>query len=593
MPQITLPLIKGLSKNFRDADYIDALPVNMLSTPKEVVGAAGYLRSFPGIDKKADVDGVSRGVQYNTHENAAYRVCGGKIYRGETEIADVSGSDRVSMAHSAVSQAVAHAGVMTLYRYDGEIKQLENWPESETVVEPSTSDVKSWVSDSGDAEDNFFSVTETNAEGYFLINVTPKLTTGVTGELLQITESEWNLSQSQEVSLTAPYITDLIVLGAPVAGNTVYIKYTLNIPSGLTGTNATEFDVTQNVDEVTIDYNQYEIGSVRDICRIRGRYIWVKDGTQTFGVTDLTDESHPDQYAPFYSAESQPDGIIACGAWRDFAVMFGSSTIEYFSLTGATTVGAALYVAQPSLMVQKGIAGTHCKTVFGDSFAFISNPSTGAPSVYVISSGQAQSISTATVEKVLREYTSEELSAGVMETLRFDAHELLIIHLPSHVLCFDAAASASGAQWAILKTGYYDDVHQAIDYVYEGNIISCGDKYQGRTGKLNFKSSAQYDAQQEHLLYTPMIKADNARVFDFMLEASTGVAQIADKLFLSATEDGIMFGREQPIVQNSPFDYNRRILWRRIGRIRRNIGFKVRVITKSPVTLSDCRVRVE
>ncbi len=48
--------------------------------------------------------------------------------------------------------------------------------------------------------------------------------------------------------------------------------------------------------------------------------------------------------------------------------------IEYFSLTGATTVGAALYVAQPSLMVQKGIAGTYCKTPFADSYAFISNP---------------------------------------------------------------------------------------------------------------------------------------------------------------------------------------------------------------------------
>lgn len=475
MAVIPLPLIKGLGKNYKDADYIDALPVNMLSTPKEVVGASGYLRSFPGIDKKSDVAGVSRGVQYNTHENDAYRVCGDKIYKGEIEIADVSGSGRVSMAHSAVSQAVAHAGVMTLYRYDGEIKQLDNWPE--------------------------------------------------------------------------------------------------------------EIDGTT--------YNQYEIGSVRDICRIRGRYIWVKDGTQTFGITDLTDESHPDQFSPFYSAESQPDGIIACGAWRDFAVMFGSSTIEYFSLTGATAVGAALYVAQPSLMVQKGIAGTYCKVAYADSFAFISNPATGAPSVYIISSGQANAIATASVEKVLREYTEEELATGVMETLRFDAHELLIIHLPRHVLCFDAAASTTGAQWAILKTGYYDDVHQAIDYVYEGNLISCGDKYQGRTGKFNFSSSAQYGAQQEHLLYTPLIKVDNARVFDFSLEASTGVAQIADRLFLSATEDGINFGIEQPIIQNSPFDYNRRILLRRIGRIRRNIGFKVRIITTSPVTLSDCRVRVE
>nr|WP_319552449.1 packaged DNA stabilization protein [uncultured Vibrio sp.] len=470
-----LPLIKGTGKNYKDADYIDALPVNMLATPKEVIDADSYLRSFPGIDKKADVDGISRGVEFNTHQNKVYRVCGGKIYAGEDEVGDVSGHSRVSMAHSAVSQAVAHQGNMTLYRYDGTEKQLENWPEEVDGVE----------------------------------------------------------------------------------------------------------------------YSQYEIGSVRDIVRIRGRYIWVKDGTQTFGITDLTDESHPDQYSPFYAAESQPDGIIGCGKWRDFAVMFGSSTIEYFSLTGATTVGAAIYTAQPSLMVQKGIAGTHCKAEFLDSHAFISHPANGAPSVYVISSGQANSISTATIDKILREYTQEELSQGVMETLRFDAHELLIIHLLRHVLVFDGAASAGGAQWSIIKTGLYDDVHQAIDYCYEGSGISCGDKYQARTGKLNFASSAQYDVQQEHLLYTPLIKGDNARLFDFSLEASTGVAQIADKLFLSATTDGITFGQERTIVQNKPFDYNKRVLMRRIGRVRRNIGFKIRIITKSPVTLSDCSVRVQ
>ncbi|MCT7057262.1 packaged DNA stabilization protein gp10, partial [Salmonella enterica] len=96
------------------------------------------------------------------------------------------------------------------------------------------------------------------------------------------------------------------------------------------------------------------------------------------------------------------------GTWRDFIVCFGSSTIEYFSLTGATTAGAALYVAQPSLMVQKGIAGTYCKTPFADSYAFISHPATGAPSVYIIGSGQASPIATASIEKIIRSYTADE-----------------------------------------------------------------------------------------------------------------------------------------------------------------------------------------
>lgn len=68
MPIQQLPLMKGVGKDFRNADYIDYLPVNMLATPKEILNSSGYLRSFPGIAKRSDVNGVSRGcrVQHGT-----------------------------------------------------------------------------------------------------------------------------------------------------------------------------------------------------------------------------------------------------------------------------------------------------------------------------------------------------------------------------------------------------------------------------------------------------------------------------------------------------------------------------------------------
>ncbi len=96
MPIQQLPLMKGVGKDFRNADYIDYLPVNMLATPKEILNSSGYLRSFPGIAKRSDVNGVSRGVEYNMAQSAVYRVCGGKLYKGESEVGDVSGSGRVT-----------------------------------------------------------------------------------------------------------------------------------------------------------------------------------------------------------------------------------------------------------------------------------------------------------------------------------------------------------------------------------------------------------------------------------------------------------------------------------------------------------------
>lgn len=472
MSIVQLPLMRGLGKDFKNADYIDYLPVNMLATPKEVLNSSGYLRSFPGIKKKSDVNGISRGVQYNTYKNEVYRVLGSKLYQSENEIGDVPGEGRVPMSFGRTSQAVCVNGNVVEYRYDGNIKIITNWPSDST-------------------------------------------------------------------------------------------------------------------------YTQYELGSARDLTRARARYAWVKDGSDSWFISDLEDESHPDRYSAEYRAESQPDGIVGIGAWRDFVVCFGTTTIEYFSLTGATTAGAALYVAQPSLMVQKGIAGTFCKTPYLDSYAFVSHPANGSPSVYLINSGQVSPIATSTIEKILRSYSVEELANAVMETVRFDSHELLVIHLDRHVLTYDGAASQNGAQWAILKTGLYDDVYRGIDFMYEGNQINCGDKLEPIIGTFQFDIASQYEKQQEHLLFTPMFKVDNARVFDFEVESSTGVSQYADRLFLSATTDGINYGREQMIEQNEPFVYDKRVIWKRVGRIRRNVGFKIRVITKAPVTLSGCQVRVE
>lgn len=135
MPIQQLPLMKGVGKDFTNADYVDFLPVNMLATPKEVLNSNGYLRSFPGIKKRQDVSGVSRGAIYNTHENAVYRVCGNKLYKSGDPVGDIAGSARVSMACSYNSQGVGANGTMTLFRSDGTTKTLSNWDSSTGYVQ--------------------------------------------------------------------------------------------------------------------------------------------------------------------------------------------------------------------------------------------------------------------------------------------------------------------------------------------------------------------------------------------------------------------------------------------------------------------------
>ncbi len=107
----------------------------------------------------------------------------------------------------------------------------------------------------------------------------------------------------------------------------------------------------------TARFTQYELGSVQTLLLARALCV-VKRRTTMVRITDLEDESHPDRYSGAqYRAESQPDGIIAASAIRrpHYPFWFIDDWNIFSPLTGATTAGAALYVAQPSLMVQKVI----------------------------------------------------------------------------------------------------------------------------------------------------------------------------------------------------------------------------------------------
>jgi len=472
MPVQQLPLIKGDGRNPVNLSYTDRIPVNMLAVQKEVMGAAGYMRSFPGLRKLSDVAGASRGVFFNTLKKCVYRVLGNYVYNGNAVIGSASGSGRVSFACSENSQAVAINGRMVLFRYDGLVKYLDNW-------------------------------------------------------------------------------------------------------------------------DVSTGYSQYNIGSVRDICRVNARYVWLKDGSAVFGITDLEDESKPDRYRAFYTAIAVPDNLVGIGELRGSIVCFGSASIEFFSLTGYSDPSQPVYVPNPALLVQHGIAGTHCKTKFMDMWAFISSASSGSPSVMLLSPGSVQKISTPFIDSVLAEYTADELSHSFMESLKTDSHQLLIVHLPRHTFVFDASVQGGDPQWSALKTGTQDAVYRACDFIFDGEKITAGDKIAGVIGASDASISSQYEEDAEHILFTPVINSEKMRMFDLSVESSGGLSLSPVNMFLSSTEDGLYYGEEKIIPLEKPSDWTRRVIKRVIGYVRRNIGFRLRVISKKPVIISRLTVRIE
>ena len=206
MPEIQIPLVKGQGKSSKNADYVDLLPTNIVPIVGEAEGVPGYFRFWPGITKLADVNGVSRGSHWNTIKDAVYRVMGGKLYLGQSSVADVPGSGRVSMAPGRTSQAVAVNGELRLYRYDGEVKTVTNWPANEVFP----GETKTIQTTQHNKDGDTLKVTASNEAGELTLTVTPTNGNNKAGSPLSIAESQWSTGVSQSAPAAGtPYLTDL------------------------------------------------------------------------------------------------------------------------------------------------------------------------------------------------------------------------------------------------------------------------------------------------------------------------------------------------------------------------------------------------
>ncbi|MGL5293299.1 MAG: packaged DNA stabilization protein [Aeromonas sp.] len=582
MPEIQIPLVKGQGRSSKTADYADLLPTNIVPIVGEAEGAAGYFRFWPGITKIADVAGASRGSHWNTVKDAVYRVMGGKLYLGQTEVADVPGSDRVSMAHGRTSQAVSVNGELRLYRYDGEVKTVTNWPANEVFP----GETKTIQTTQHNKDGDTLKITASNEAGELTLTVTAINGNNKSAPPLSISESQWSTGVSQAAPAAGtPYITDLKVSGVKFAGATLSVTYTFNANGGNTS-DISKLVWVQVTQDTVVPNPQYDFLPVGDVCRIRGRYVFAQAGTDTFWLTSLEDESKPDLTAPAYRAENMPDGILAMREYRDFILAFGSSTIEFFRLTGNAD---NLVQFASSYMVPVGIAGQFCLTEFMESFAFITSPARGQVIVAVMGQGVYNQISDRNTNKILAGYSKSELAGSFVESLKTEDNQFLILHLPRHTLVYNATSRL----WNVIKTGLNDGEHRAVDYRNEGDLVTCGDKLTGLLGKQDLTTSAQYGDDQEIILYSPLINYERGLMFDMQLTANSGLASEVRRIFVSCTADGINYGPERPIEFDGPWQWLRRAIIRKVGQIVIRLGFKLRIVGATPCTLSNLKVRIE
>lgn len=319
-----------------------------------------------------------------------------------------------------------------------------------------------------------------------------------------------------------------------------------------------------------------DLGPVIDMLWIDG-YFMTTDG-ESIVVTELSDPYSVDPLK-YGSSEVDPDPVTGLIEVRGEVYACNRYTIENFQNIGGSGFP---FTRNPGGMIQKGVVGTHAKAPFLETFGFVGSGRNESLSVYLAGPGQALSIATPEIDKILSELTVSEQAAIELEA-RIDASEQrLLVHLPSRTLVYyhQASKAAESAVWSIMAAGVQADEayplrHLALCY---GRWI--GGDAQGRIGFLDETVETLFGDVTGWKFETDFtFNAGRGGIIKSVeLFGLPGLAPFGENptVFMSMTFDGQTWGQERAISMGSFGERRKRVQWRPKTRFSNRVGFRFR-----------------
>lgn len=312
-----------------------------------------------------------------------------------------------------------------------------------------------------------------------------------------------------------------------------------------------------------------DLGIVLDGLWVDG-YFMTTDGTNIV-VTELLD---PTQVNPlkYGSAEIDPDSIKALLKVRNEVYVVGRYTIEVFDNAGGDLFP---FARVEGAHIMKGAIGTHACCVYKQSLVFLGSGRNEQPSVYAGSNASAQKIATDEVDKILAQYTEEQLAQVKLEAVTQNTHDLLYVHLPDRSLVFDGSATeALGTPVWFVVTSTLDGFEQyrARNMVWAYNKWIVGDPQSSNVGVLSDDVSSHWGNKVRWEFGTPIAynESKGAIFHELELVALTGNVDQGKNPLISTSYslDGRTWSTDRFIRAGSSGERNKRLVWYQQGNMK-------------------------
>lgn len=273
----------------------------------------------------------------------------------------------------------------------------------------------------------------------------------------------------------------------------------------------------------------------------------------------------------FGSAETDPDDIRGLVVYQNNVYILGSETIEEFENVPA---GAGFPYQRTGLVIEKGLFAPFSVIKGNGAFMFVGGGRDESPSVYQFQGNGVQKISTTAIDVVLDDMSDADVADIFAIHYGTNGHFFTAFTLPSINETFEfGALSSRWHQRRSLIAGSLDSWRVSSVETAYGQLL-CSDVIDGRIGILDEDIYTEYGATIPRILDTMPISANgnsfSISSMELTVESGVGNTAVPDpKVRMSRSLDGKTFydERDKPIGKIG--EYQRRVIWRKMGRAKR------------------------
>ncbi len=285
----------------------------------------------------------------------------------------------------------------------------------------------------------------------------------------------------------------------------------------------------------------------------------------------------------FGSAEADPDIIRSLHVHKNQLYVFGSETIEVFTL-----VGGAGFVFQriQGFVIPKGIAAPFSVTEFNGTFAFIGQGVNESPKAYVFTGSGVQPISTTSIDFLLQEAELVDEVFSFNYTFR-GAVFVGFSTANQGTLIYDAKASTlAGKQ--VWHTRVSESLQEKTRWrvnslVTAYNRLLVGDSESGIIGSIERDTFTEYGRPIIRDFAIPTLENNSQPMYFYWIESVLDSARgnidslLDPKIRMSYSDDGRKFTPEKTRSAGKVGEFNRKARWQQLGNTRRYRIFRFRM----------------